>query len=45
MADDVITPTLKIRNGYAEAPEGPGLGVQLDEEKIRRHSTNIISCR
>ena len=44
MADDVIAPQLKIRDGHAEAPERPGLGVGLDEEKIGKWSVGTITC-
>jgi muconate/chloromuconate cycloisomerase len=33
--DDLITTPLPLRGGEARAPEGPGLGVTLDEEKLR----------
>lgn len=45
IADDVVTPPLKIEGGYAEVPDGPGLGVELDEGKIERYSTGTITCR
>ena len=31
---DVLATPLKIENGMAEVPTGPGLGVEVDEEKI-----------
>lgn len=33
--DHVVTSPLRIEDGYAEVPSNPGLGVELDEEKIR----------
>jgi L-alanine-DL-glutamate epimerase-like enolase superfamily enzyme len=45
MDDDVVKNPIKIKNGFAEAPKGPGLGVELDEEKIRRYCTGIINCK
>jgi len=44
IADDVVTTPLDIRNGYAEVPEGSGLGVELDDEKIKRYSIDTIIC-
>ena len=36
--DDLITQPLEIRGGYASVPQEPGLGVQLDEEALRRYA-------
>jgi len=44
MSDDVVTTPMKINSGFAEAPEGPGLGVELDNSKIERYTTGIIRC-
>jgi L-alanine-DL-glutamate epimerase-like enolase superfamily enzyme len=35
--DDVIAGTLPLKPGEARAPEGPGLGVELDEAKLERY--------
>ncbi len=32
----MITPGMEVANGTAAIPEGPGLGVQLDEEAVER---------
>lgn len=45
IADDVVTHPLDIKNGHVEVPEGPGLGVELDESKIKRYSTGTITCK
>lgn len=44
ISDDVVTPPLMIEGGYAEVPDGPGLGVDLDDDKIERYSTGTIRC-
>jgi muconate cycloisomerase len=31
---DVLSKPLKIANGKAEVPTGPGLGIEVDEEKV-----------
>jgi L-alanine-DL-glutamate epimerase-like enolase superfamily enzyme len=31
---DVLKKPLKIKNGIAEIPEGPGLGIEVNEEKV-----------
>ncbi len=33
-AEDVAISAMKIRNGCLELPEGPGLGFEMDEEKL-----------
>jgi L-alanine-DL-glutamate epimerase-like enolase superfamily enzyme len=37
LEDDIITPLHRIENGYMPLPEGPGLGVQVDEAKVRTY--------
>jgi muconate cycloisomerase len=37
--DELLKTPLPIKGGQARAPEGPGLGVELDEEKVRRWSS------
>lgn len=32
--DDVAKTSMRIQNGYLELPEGPGLGFEMDEEKL-----------
>jgi glucarate dehydratase len=34
--DDVITKPFEYRNGSFELPKGPGLGVEIDEERLAR---------
>tara|TARA_B100001057_G_scaffold438883_1_gene471688 strand:- start:7335 stop:8555 length:1221 start_codon:yes stop_codon:yes gene_type:complete len=39
LRDDIISgPMLKPKNGVLQPPEGPGWGVELDEEKIEKYS-------
>jgi L-alanine-DL-glutamate epimerase-like enolase superfamily enzyme len=37
LEDDIITPPHRIENGHMPVPEGPGLGVQVDEAKVRKY--------
>src|SRR6185312_171559 len=37
-SDDIVTTKLDLRAGSMALPEGPGLGVTLDEEKIARYA-------
>ncbi len=34
LADQVLKEPIKVENGFAYAPEGPGLGIEVDEEKV-----------
>jgi len=36
--DDLIVEAHKIQRGFAKVPEGPGLGVELDEDAVKRYS-------
>jgi len=35
--DKIMYPVLKVVDGYLELPTGPGWGVEIDEEEIKRH--------
>ncbi len=37
LEDDIITPLFRIERGFIEVPEGPGLGVTVDEKKLARY--------
>jgi hypothetical protein len=34
--DDLLSEPIQIRGGYARVPEGPGLGVAIDDEALNR---------
>lgn len=36
--DDLITEPLRFEDGCVLVPEGPGLGIQVDEEKLRKYA-------
>ena len=36
--DDLIVDPHVVQRGFMKVPEGPGLGVELDEDAIRRYS-------
>jgi L-alanine-DL-glutamate epimerase-like enolase superfamily enzyme len=38
LADDVLKRPLDIAAGHAEVPRGPGLGIEVDEAKVRRYA-------
>jgi len=37
LADDIVTEPIKVIDGRIAVPETPGLGVELDEEKIKTY--------
>lgn len=37
-ADDVVREPFAVKNGFLEAPKKPGLGLEPDEEKIRKYA-------
>jgi L-alanine-DL-glutamate epimerase-like enolase superfamily enzyme len=41
LADDMLATPLVFANGHAEVPGGPGLGVEVDEAKVRKYAVNI----
>ena len=41
--DDVTTESVKFDDGYVHVPEGNGLGVELDEDKIKKYTKGIIT--
>ena len=43
MGDDVTTESVRMEQGYVYVPEGNGLGVELDEDKIQKYTKGIIS--
>ncbi len=43
MGDDVTTESVRMEKGYVYVPEGNGLGVELDEDKIKKYSPGIIT--
>jgi muconate cycloisomerase len=41
-ADEIAKSPLKHQNGFMTVPEGPGFGVELDEEKIKKYTRQVI---
>jgi len=38
LTESVLRKPFKVEKGYLEAPDGPGLGIEVDEEKVRELS-------
>jgi len=41
LADDLVRTPLAIIDGHADVPNGPGLGVEVDEARVRRYQRAI----
>jgi muconate/chloromuconate cycloisomerase len=41
LTDDILHESIHIQDGYAVLPEGAGLGVQVDEEKLEKYRIKI----
>ncbi len=42
--DDILQEPIRIHDGIATVPAGPGLGVELDEGKMKKYGTLAGSC-
>jgi muconate cycloisomerase len=41
LSDDIVTKPLRVVEGHAEVPGGIGLGVEVDESKVRKYQRAI----
>ena len=41
LADDIVRATIKVVDGHAEVPAGVGLGVEVDEAKVRKYTRTV----
>ena len=41
LADDVVRVPLAITSGHADVPAGPGLGIEVDEARVRRYQRRM----
>jgi muconate cycloisomerase len=39
LAEDILAHPLEFSRGHATVPSGPGLGIEVDEERVRRFAT------
>jgi muconate cycloisomerase len=44
ISDDIVRNPIPIVDGYAKPWDAPGLGVELDEEKLNRYGRKAIVC-
>lgn len=43
LGSDVTTESVRFEKGYVHVPEGPGLGVELDQDKVEKLTKGIIT--
>lgn len=43
-AEDVITPKLECTNGKVKVPEGEGLGIRVDEDKVEKYRVKDLTA-
>jgi L-alanine-DL-glutamate epimerase-like enolase superfamily enzyme len=43
LAEDVTSQPVRIHQGHADVLDRPGLGIEVDEDRVRRHSCGINS--
>jgi L-alanine-DL-glutamate epimerase-like enolase superfamily enzyme len=43
LADDVVAAPLPTSNGHTESLDRPGLGIDVDEDRVRRHRVAIAT--
>ncbi|MEM3694032.1 MAG: mandelate racemase/muconate lactonizing enzyme family protein [Candidatus Bathyarchaeia archaeon] len=43
--DDLILKPLKFKDGFLEVPKGPGLGIELDDEAVKRHEIRRVEVK
>lgn len=41
LPDDIVSDPIMVRDGTVEIWDGPGLGVELDEAKLKKHSSKV----
>jgi muconate cycloisomerase len=44
IVDDVVRNPVSVVDGYAKPPEGPGLGVEIDEAKLKKYGRKVVVC-
>jgi muconate cycloisomerase len=41
LADDIVRAPLVVTDGHALVPQGPGIGMELDEDKLARYAVRL----
>lgn len=45
MKDDVVKKPIRFEGGFVHVPDGPGLGVELDDSKLEKYAKEIVTLR
>ena len=45
LAEDVTAQPLTVKNGHVKVPDGPGLGINVDESRVRRFLSLAVPGR
>ena len=45
MKDDVVRKPIRFDGGFVHVPDGPGLGVELDDSKLDRYAKDVVTLR
>ena len=45
LADDIVRATVKVVDGHAEVPAGVGLGVEVDEARVRKATREVRNAK
>ena len=45
MKDDVVRKPIRFDGGFVHVPDGPGLGVELDDAKLDRYAKDVVTLR
>ena len=45
ITDDITVESVRFEKGYVYVPDGPGLGVELDDKKLEKYTKGIISIQ
>jgi L-alanine-DL-glutamate epimerase-like enolase superfamily enzyme len=43
LSDDVTSRPIQIRDGHADVLDRPGLGIDVDEDRVQRHRVEVAA--
>jgi muconate cycloisomerase len=41
--EDILTEPFPVRDGKVHVPQGPGLGVRIDPDRLARYRTSLLA--
>jgi L-alanine-DL-glutamate epimerase-like enolase superfamily enzyme len=45
LSEDVTAHPIRLEKGCADVPDRPGLGIDVDEDRVRRHRVDVAAPR